>query len=243
MPAVVVTGSAGSIGAALIEEFKAADYFTIGLDQYPTSNAHAELVVDLERIANDPDAGEALGRDIERIVQRQELHALVNNAAIQLTGPSNTFSLADFRRSLDVNLIAAFRLTQLCFDRLEKARGSVVNIGSIHSRLTKPDFVAYATSKAALEGMGRAMAVEFGDRVRVNTIRPAAISTEMLRAGFASAPSRLSELASFHPMGRIGEPAEVARLAVFLAGNGARFLSGTCIDLDGAIGARLHDPS
>lgn len=243
MRAALVTGSAGGIGAALVEEFRASGYFTIGLDRFPTPDAHAQLMVDLERVANEPQAGDALREDLERLLQDHELHALVNNAAIQVTGLTGQLSLKDFRRTLDINVTAAFRLTQICLDLLEKARGSVVNIGSIHSKLTKSGFVAYATSKAALEGMGRAMAVELGDRVRVNTIRPAAITTEMLREGFASQPHKMHELASFHPSGRIGEPKEVARVALFLAGDQARFLSGTCVDLDGAIGAKLHDPS
>jgi NAD(P)-dependent dehydrogenase (short-subunit alcohol dehydrogenase family) len=118
-----------------------------------------------------------------------------------------------------------------------------VNISSIHARLTKPDFVAYATSKAALSGLTRAMAVDLGDRIRVNAIEPAAISTPMLKAGFESHPEQYAALARCHPQGRMGTPTEVAALALSLVSGELRFMHGACVGLDGGISARLHDPS
>jgi NAD(P)-dependent dehydrogenase (short-subunit alcohol dehydrogenase family) len=73
-------------------------------------------------------------------------------------------------------------LAQGLLPELEKAAGSVINISSIHARLTKKDFVAYDNSKAAISGMTRAMAVDLGPRVRVNSIEPAAIETDMLKS-------------------------------------------------------------
>lgn len=243
MKAVIITGSAGGLGASLVGAFSAAGYFTVGVDLQPTPAAHASVLTDLEAVGADHAAGERLGQQLAQLVERRGLKALVNNAAVQILANFSELDLAAFHKTLNVNVLAGFRLAQLLAPRLEESRGAIVNIGSIHSRLTKRQFVAYATSKAALEGMGRALAVELGDRVRVNTIRPAAIATEMLREGFAGAPEKLEELAAHHPSGRLGLPEEVARLAVWLAGDEARFINGAAIDIDGAIGARLHDPS
>lgn len=127
--------------------------------------------------------------------------------------------------------------------QLEQARGSVINISSIHARLTKAHFVAYATSKAALSGMTRAMAVDLGGRVRVNAIEPAAIATDMLKAGFAGQPEQFALLEACHPQGRIGTPAEVAALALAIADGELRFLHGACVAMDGGISGRLHDPA
>jgi NAD(P)-dependent dehydrogenase (short-subunit alcohol dehydrogenase family) len=123
------------------------------------------------------------------------------------------------------------------------AKGCVINISSIHARLTKPNFVAYATSKAALSGMTRAMAVDLGGRVRVNAIEPAAISTDMLKAGFKDHPEQYAALEQCHPLGRIGTPEEVAALALSIVDGELRFLHGACVGMDGGISARLHDPA
>lgn len=117
----------------------------------------------------------------------------------------------------------------------------MINISSIYARLTKANFVAYASSKAALSGMTRAMAVDLGGRVRVNAIEPAAIVTDMLKAGFAGAPERFAQLQDCHPQGRIGSPEEVAALAAAIASGELRFLHGACIAMEGGSG-RLHDP-
>jgi NAD(P)-dependent dehydrogenase (short-subunit alcohol dehydrogenase family) len=170
------------------------------------------------------------------------LSSLINCSALQRLGSTADVTADDWQRTLDVNLSAPFWLTQTFLPELEAARGCVINIGSIHARLTKPGFVAYATSKAALDGMTRALAVDLGGRVRVNAIAPAAISTPMLEAGFEGRPEARRRLDEYHPAGRIGSPAEVARLARFIA-EADGFLTGSTLALDGAIASRLHDPA
>ena len=86
------------------------------------------------------------------------------------------------------------------------------------------------------------MAIDFGRHVRVNVIQPAAISTERLVDGFKANPEGLKQLESFHPSGFIGKPEDISKLALFLSKDGSRFINGTSIDIDGAIGARLYDP-
>jgi NAD(P)-dependent dehydrogenase (short-subunit alcohol dehydrogenase family) len=144
---------------------------------------------------------------------------------------------------MNVNLSAPFFLIQAFLPRLAASNGSVINVASVHAKLTKPGFIAYATSKAALVGLTRAMAVEIGSRVRVNAIAPAAIATPMLGAGFADAPHKLELLRAFHPVGAIGLPSQVADLAVYLTSNSSRFINGSVVEVDGGIGARLHDPA
>ena len=170
------------------------------------------------------------------------LHALVNNAAAQVLGGIDDLTRDDWVHTLDVNLLAPFVWTQSLLPSLEAAGGCVVNISSIHARLTKRGFVAYATSKAALSGMTRALAVDVGDRIRVNAIEPAAIETPMLAAGFKSRPEQLERLNAAHPSGRIGQPEEVAALALALCDRRIAFANGACLGLDGGIGGRLHDP-
>ena len=132
---------------------------------------------------------------------------------------------------------------QALLPELEKARGAVVNISSIHEKLTKAGFVAYSTSKTALSGLTRAMAVDLGARVKVNAICPAAIKTPMLAAGFEGRADAFDALHQAHPGGRIGLPEEVAHLARYLIAEAPAFLNGSCLGLDGGIAGRLHDPA
>ena len=109
---------------------------------------------------------------------------MINNAAVQRLDHVKNIKLEDWQESLNVNLTGPMLLSKLFLNRLETNHGCIINIGSIHQQLTKPEFVTYATTKSALIGLTKAMAVDLEGRVRVNAISPAAIETEMLKAGF-----------------------------------------------------------
>ena len=244
-PNCLITGASGGIGRALVEVFNEAGYAVIGTDRDPQPtglNCAHYLQIDLARLADDEACAQMHLKTIRGLLDGRGLRALVNNAAIQILGGADSLTRRDWRSTLDVNLLAPFLQTQGLMPELEFAQGCVVNVGSIHARLTKKNFVAYATSKAALAGMTRALAVDLGPRIRINAIEPAAIETEMLRAGFAGKPDLHAQLERCHPQQRIGQPAEVARLALALVEGCMNFLHGTCIGLDGGIGARLFDP-
>jgi NAD(P)-dependent dehydrogenase (short-subunit alcohol dehydrogenase family) len=167
---------------------------------------------------------------------------LINNAAVQILKPSGQLTLDDWQHTLNINLLAPFLLAQALLPELEKAKGSVINIASVHAVATKPEFVCYATSKAALVGLTKSMAVDLGPRVRINAICPAAVATPMLRAGFEGRKDAFEELSRMHPLGRVASPDEIAGVALFLASSQAGFITGTSIYVDGGICSRLHDP-
>ena len=242
----LVTGCLGGIGRALVREFVDAGWQLVGLDraEAPGDTAdrpHHYIQADLDQLCTD---GAYRGAILARVkaIAGGALHLLVNNAAWQVVKPVEQLTVADWVRTQNVNVTAPFLLTQGLLAELEAARGNVINIASIHGQLTKPEFVAYATSKTALIGMTRALAVELGARVRVNAVCPAAIATPMLVAGFDGRPEAYRELGEMHPVGRVGEPMEVARTCRLIANEQLGFLNGACIALDGGIGARLHDP-
>ena len=241
----IVTGAAGGIGQAIVRAFNDAGYAVIATDvvaQPAGLPCALYLQVDLARTVQD----EAYAADVFARIHAQTgpdgLAALINNAAVQILGGVDSLTRADWQQTLQVNLLAPFIWAQALLPALEAAKGSVVNISSIHARLTKKNFVAYATSKAALSGMTRAMAVDLGGRVRVNAIEPAAIATAMLKAGFTGRPEALAGLEACHPVGRIGQPDELARLALAIVGSDMHFLHGACVGLDGGISACLFDP-
>lgn len=242
----LITGAAGGIGQAMVQEFAANGYTVIATDWVPAPEglgAHHYLQADLARTVEDEAYAEEVFSQIKTWLGNAGLVALINNAAIQILGGAGILTRADWQQTLNVNLLAPFFWAQALLPELEAAKGSVVNISSIHARLTKKNFVAYATSKAALSGMTRAMAVDLGPRVRVNAIEPAAIETGMLKAGFAAKAELYAQLEKCHPAGRIGQPAEVAKCAAAIVQGGMPFLHGACIALDGGISGCLSDPS
>lgn len=246
MDCVLVTGVAGGIGQALARAFAAAGHAVIGIDLAPPPAGSAcghFIACDLARTVADPDYAEQGFAAVRKALDGRPLAALVNNAAVQVLGPVESLDRDAWRRTLDVNLLAPFFWAQNLLPELAAARGCVLNISSIHARLTKSGFVAYATSKAALSGMTRAMAVELGARVRVNAIEPAAISTDMLRAGFAGDPEGYASLKRYHPTGTIGTPDDLAVLARAVIEHPGGFANGSIIAFDGGIGAMLHDPN
>lgn len=239
MKSVLITGVNGGIGQSLAIHFNAQGWHVIGTDIQPTSgcgSVHEFIPCDLA--AGVGPIGKYLGGQPDR-----KIHCLINNAAIQITGHFSDISTANLLTSLQVNVVAAFSLSKILFDYLEATRGTIINISSIHSALTKPGFLAYSVSKAALSGLTRAMALDIGNKVRVNAIEPAAIATEMLIQGFGDNIDGLNELSNYHPTGTLGDPEEVARLAHLIASEQLPFLNGSCINIDGGIRSRLHDPA
>ncbi len=239
----LVTGASGGIGRAICAELKSDGYSIIGLDQ-EVSRQHEEafIEVDLAKLVSDPACLKQVREQVDSILDGRVFTLLVNNAAIQIIAPFSNLSNEDWLSSMQVNVIAPAVLSRELLPQLEKGGGKIVNVSSIHADLTKSEFACYATTKAALNGLTRAMAVELGARVQVNAVCPAAVATPMLEAGFVENTSARARLAAAHPVGHIGTPGDIARAVVFLARPENGFISGACLEIDGAISSRLHDP-
>jgi NAD(P)-dependent dehydrogenase (short-subunit alcohol dehydrogenase family) len=242
---VLITGANGGIGQALCATFRINGWHVIATDRQASAKAACDgyVAADLSRFC----AGAAYRRDrLARLraalPAKGRLHALVNNAALQVVAPVEKLAAADWAATCNVNAIAPFLLVQGLLKELTATAGAVVNIGSIHATQTKAGFAAYATSKAALVGLTRALAVELGGRVRVNAVCPAAVDTPMLRAGFKGSRKKLAVLADCHPSGTIGTPGDVAAFVLALASEASPYVTGAILNLDGGISSRLHDP-
>ncbi len=242
---VLVTGAAGGIGRALCREFGTHGFSVVGIDREPATQPDCSLFLqqDVRELCRSPKKLSDFATIVRaEMGERCDRLVIVNNAAVQVIGRVAGLTVEDWDNTLDVNLLAPFVLVQEFANELVATGGAVVNISSVHARATKPGFVCYATSKAALLGLTRALAVEMGPRVRVNAICPAATDTAMLWSGLDSDESTRRTLAECHPLERIAEPEEVARVALFLASEASSFMSGATIYVDGGILSRLHDP-
>jgi NAD(P)-dependent dehydrogenase (short-subunit alcohol dehydrogenase family) len=240
---VLITGANGSIGQGLCKGFQEAGWRVIGSDNSERSKFNIDnyISLDLDRMSKDSKYRENCIIHIKHNCV-DGLAALINNAATQILAPVRTLSFENWQTTININLNSPFILIQELLLKLIEAQGSVVNIASIHSTLTKPNFSAYATSKAGLVGLTKSLAVELGGHIRVNAICPAAIDTPMLHAGFVDNSHGLEELKKFHPTGKIGSISDVVNAALYMPDNHNSFLNGSILSLDGGISSRLHDP-
>ena len=238
---VFITGVLGGIGSALAKAFREEGYYVYGVDLREDFEGIADrsFRFDINKYVVDADYRIRFTEIFREVIPH--LDVLINNAAVQLLGRLDELKLEDWQETLNVNLTGPMLLSKLFLNRLEERKGSIINIGSIHQQLTKPSFVSYATSKSALVGLTKSLAVDLEGRVRVNAISPAAIETEMLREGFDHDENALDELRKIHPVQRIGYPSEVAKLALFLASQNTGFIHGANFLLDGGISSVLKD--
>lgn len=243
---VVVTGAAGAIGQAMASVFLGSGFEVFGID---IARRPADLKLDgylevnlLQWVEASDEVQRELLQELFAWLGESGLNVLINNAAVQVLGAFEDLDARAWQGTLGVNLVAPALLARMLLGELEAVEGCVINISSIHARATKPSFVAYATSKAALSGLTRAMAVDLGPRIRVNAIEPASVATPMLLASFEGYPEHLQHLIDCHPQSRISTPEEVANLVFAVATGAFGTLHGACIDLSGGVSARLHDP-
>jgi NAD(P)-dependent dehydrogenase (short-subunit alcohol dehydrogenase family) len=187
-------------------------------------------------LASEPEAVRAVEQAAQAL---GSINAVVNSAGIQRYGNAEQTSLELWREVLDVNLTAAFLVSRAAIPHLRRSGGSIVNVGSVQSRGAQRGAVAYVTSKHAILGLTRAMAVDYAaEKIRVNCVCPGTVDTPMFRWTASLDPNPESVVKAceqMHPVGRIAQPEEVAEMIAFLLTRSASFVTGTEIDVDGGL--------
>ena len=241
----VITGGSGGIGLAASSVFVQAGWDVIALDV----RAPAEVYpgVEFHQIdVSDPTAVEQFYANLAGSIDK--VHALVNNAAIQICKPLVKMTVDEWDKIMNVNLRAAFLMVKWGYPLLKEGKGAIVNVSSVHAVATSVEMAAYAASKGGLAALTRAMALEFAaDGVRANALLPGAVDTEMLRDGLNrghvsgdSIDERLLDLGRRTVMGRVGLPEELARAIYFMAdAEQSAFMTGQTMTVDGGATARL----
>lgn len=244
---VIVTGASGGLGKAIVDEFLSCGDEVIGID-VKESNLHGyknfhEMNFCLLDFINDPclrtwfaDRVQELSADCSKLI-------LINNAALQIVKPLLEANADEINNSLNINAVAPLYLVKTIHSILAMKSGHVINLTSVHTELSKKNFGIYSTSKALLRALTKALALDLADSgIKVNSISPAALDTEMLREGFDYNLEKLSELESYHPVKKIGDPKKLASLISSICKLNDVFLSGSEIKYDGCISFKLHDP-
>ena len=237
----VITGTAGGIGAATAELFKARKYTVIGVDRRPDGRTHTDHFIQ----ADVSDATEV--RELFATFPVASVGALVNNAGIQVCKPLVDTSVEDWDQVIAANLRSVFLMTRHCLPLLSTP-SAIVNVSSVHACASSIHMGAYAASKGAMVSLSRALAVELAEQgIRVNALLPGAVDTRMLHAGLGrgaafgtSAEESLARLQKHTPQGRLGDPAEIAEAIYFLANREqSSFVTGQALAVDGGALARL----
>jgi NAD(P)-dependent dehydrogenase (short-subunit alcohol dehydrogenase family) len=233
----LVTGSAAGIGEATVRRL-AADGMTVVVHSRTSRDAGEALAAELggtylqADLENESEAAELVPRVL---AEHGRLDVLVNNAGISWPVPHadlDGLTAADWRRLLDVNLIAPWLLCTAALPALRSSRGSIVNVTSHAGVRPKGSSIAYAASKAALNHVTKLLAAALGPDVRVNAVAPGLVDTAMT-ASWSDA-QELWKTAS--PMRRAAQPSEVADLIAAILGND--YLTGEVILLDGGLNLR-----
>ena len=234
----LVTGASSGIGAAIAKKLSNQGARVFAAQR--SSSDYEDILSDL----SDPKAPEEIISVIKKVTGRLDI--LINNAGIMTEGTVEEITLKNWNRHLSINLTAPFLLIREAMPLLREFRGSIVNLGSVEGIGNNPRHPAYGASKSGLHGLTRAVAVDHGkDGVRCNAVAPGWIDTplnENFVKGMDDPIGFRERLSNIHPIGRSGQPSEVAELICWLVSDAASFVTGQVWTIDGGRMTKLSLP-
>lgn len=235
---VLVTGGASGIGYAIAEAFAAnsSKVVIVGRDKEKLEAAKKGIGRRVSYIRFDLSETDRLPELVKEVKSAvSEVDVLVNNAGINLKKDALDVSNEEYENIVKTNQTAVFALTrEIGKSMVARGSGNIIMISSMASRYGIPKVVAYTAAKSAIEGMTRALAVEWSPRgVRVNCIAPGFIKTAMSSKALDSDSERKRKVLSRTPVGKLGEPGDVANAALFLASSQSKYITGVVLPVDG----------
>lgn len=246
---VVITGAGSGIGRATAREFVREGALVVVADINLSSAQETVHEIEIsggKAVAVETDVSNAdsvvrLLRETLRI--SPEVHALVNNAAIQINKTVEETEVEEWDREIAVNLGGVFLCSKFFLPALRRTKGCIVSMASVNGYFVEPGSAGYCASKAAIIGLTRAMAIDHGkDGIRVNCICPGYIDAGLAEGYFQAQPDPAAARVAagrLHALWRIGTPEEVGKAAVFLVSDDASFITGASLAVDGGFGSGL----
>jgi NAD(P)-dependent dehydrogenase (short-subunit alcohol dehydrogenase family) len=240
---IVVTGATSGIGHAVAVKFGQASARVVGLGRNQSALSEVERAIKdaggeaLTLAVDVTNADEAQAAIEETIKRFGRLDVLVNAAGHISSGSIESTSAAAWDAMMNVNLRAVFQLMQLAVPHLIKTKGNIVNVSSVTGLRSFPGVLAYCVSKAAVDQLTRCAALELAPKgIRVNAVNPGVVVTEIhKRGGMSEADYEkfLEHSRTTHPLGRVGDPKEIAELIFYLASDKASWITGGTYQIDG----------
>jgi NAD(P)-dependent dehydrogenase (short-subunit alcohol dehydrogenase family) len=229
----IVTGGAKGIGLASAECMLRQGAQVMIVDWSPEAASAAVKSL----TAKAADAEKAIKATVARF---GGVDVLVNNAGIQTFGDPVTTTEEVWDKTMDVNLKGHWLMSKYAIpEMLKRGKGSIVNVSSVQGLASQKNVVAYSTSKHAMIGLTRSMAVDMASRnVRVNCVCPGTVNTPMIHSiiEMDADPDKLKKiLDKMHPLGRIAQPSEIGEVIAFLASDRASFMTGSIVVVDGGL--------
>ncbi|MBV7530376.1 SDR family NAD(P)-dependent oxidoreductase [Chitinophaga sp. sic0106] len=234
----IVTGGSSGLGFAIAQKFvqQGLRVIIVGRNEEKLKAASEKLGSACEAITLDVTQLEAIPPFIQQVTATHgPIDILVNNAGVNMKKEFTSVTDEDFQHILLTNLNAVFSMSrEVVKHMLEQQSGCIINISSMAAQYGIPKVVAYSASKAAIDGITRAMAVELSPKgIRVNAIAPGFIYSEMTATALNSDPERKAKVFSRTPMGIMGDPADIGEAAWFLASDAAKYITGVVLPVDG----------
>ena len=240
----VVTGASKGIGASIAKHFAAAGAKVVV--NYASSKEGADKVVkeitDIGGTAIAVQADVSKEADVTRLFEETKrafgsLDILVNNAVSQGYAPIEQISVADFHQSFNVNVLGSILTIQAALKLFGGKGGNIINISSGASKYPLPNASLYSATKAALDAFTIALSKELGSKnIRINSILPGATETEGATSAGVTAGSEYEKMFIANtPLGRRGQPEDIAKAAVFLASDDAAWITGEQISVSGGM--------
>jgi NAD(P)-dependent dehydrogenase (short-subunit alcohol dehydrogenase family) len=251
---VVITGGTGGIGWRCAELFskRGATVIACSHDAQQTAQAtsRAEPGIHVRTVDVRSEASIAKFFEAEPLIVNGGVDVVVNCAGLQILGTTEQTSLEAWNEVMQVNVTGAFLVSKFALPAMRRrGGGSIVNVSSIHARVTGQRRVAYTTSKTALIGLTRAMSLDHAfENIRVNAVLPGTIDTQMLRHAWAELrPDKTAEqmsdlVQSVNPISRLGVPQDIANAVVFLSSSDASFITGVELVVDGGVVNKIALP-
>lgn len=238
----IITGGGSGIGKAIAKAFvhEGAKVAIAGRDSKKLDRAASEIGPDCLAVNADVSNVGSVEKLVSATLDRfKRINILVNNAAVLLPGTAESLSDEDFDQTFAINVKGLWLLSRAVLPQMRAAGGgSIVNIGSVLSMVGARNRVAYSASKGAVMAMTKAMALDHAaENIRVNCIAPGIVETEMV-ARFSTDDNARKQRVALHPMGRFGQPQEVANAAVFLASDESGWTTGSVLTIDGGYSAQ-----